>query len=429
MPHAQRPIEVTRRRLAIAALVLGAAAVAGAVAIAIAAFPRGLLLTAVLAAALPLAWWAVQHRGAGRLVAGGLAVALLAGALAVILFGGMLLGEFAVLAGVALALAAARGAFAARANLPPAPRPAQPVMFWNPRAGGGKAEAARLDHEARQRGITPVRLEPGDDLADLVRDAVESGADALAAAGGDGTQAVVAAAAAEHGLPYACIPAGTRNHFALDLGVDRDDLVGALDALVDGRARLVDLAEVNGRVFVNNVSLGVYAEAVQRDGYRESKLRTIARTLPETLGPSGTPLDLQWEGPDGREHRSGAVILVSNNPYRLHAVGAGTRPRMDTGTLGVAALTRPVDATRGRRGRLLQWAVPEFEVRSAEPLAAGLDGEAVVLDPPVRFRTRPGALEVRVAAQHPGASPSADLPDSMAEALRRLAALARGHAG
>ena len=95
-------------------------------------------------------------------------------------------------------------------------------------------------------------------------------------AGGDGSQAIVAAMAAEAGLPYACIPAGTRNHFALDLGVDRDDVVGALDALVDGRERRVDLAEVNGRVFVNNVSLGVYAEAVQREGYREAKLRTIS---------------------------------------------------------------------------------------------------------------------------------------------------------
>ena len=83
-------------------------------------------------------------------------------------------------------------------------------------------------------------------------------------AGGDGSQAIVAAAAANAGVPYACIPAGTRNHFALDLGVDRNDVVGALEAFVDGGERSVDLAEVNGRVFVNNVSLGVYADAVQQ---------------------------------------------------------------------------------------------------------------------------------------------------------------------
>src|SRR5919206_3793346 len=110
-------------------------------------------------------------------------------------------------------------------------------------------------------------------------------------AGGDGSQAVAAAVAAEAELPYACIPSGTRNHFALDLGVDREDVVGALDAFVDGGERVVDLAEVNGRVFVNNVSLGVYAEAVQREGYREAKLRTIADTAPEVLGNDAEGLD------------------------------------------------------------------------------------------------------------------------------------------
>ena len=120
-----------------------------------------------------------------------------------------------------------------------------------------------------------------------MRGAVADGADGLAMAGGDGSQAIVAAIAAELDLPYGCIPAGTRNHFALDLGVDRDDVVGALDSFVDGGERRVDLAEVNGRVFVNNVSLGLYAEAVQRKGYRDAKLKTILDTLarrPRTRG-------------------------------------------------------------------------------------------------------------------------------------------------
>src|SRR5204862_5727448 len=118
------------------------------------------------------------------------------------------------------------------------------------------------------------------------------GADALAMAGGDGSQAVVATIASEAGLPYACVPAGTRNHFALDLGVDRDDVIGALDAFVDGGERRVDLAEVNGRVFVNNVSLGLYAEAVQRSAYRDAKLRTLLDTVPDVLGPDAQGLDL-----------------------------------------------------------------------------------------------------------------------------------------
>ena len=144
-------------------------------------------------------------------------------------------------------------------------------------------------------------------------------------AGGDGSQAIVAKVAAELGLPYACIPSGTRNHFALDLGVDRDDVVGALDAFVDGGERGVDLAEVNGRVFVNNVSLGLYAEAVQSEGYRNAKLRTLLDTVPDVIGPEAKPPAIDLEGPHGAE--SGVAILVSNNRYRLGRPSAPARVR------------------------------------------------------------------------------------------------------
>src|SRR5437588_681890 len=148
--------------------------------------------------------------------------------------------------------------------------------------------------------------------------AVGIGAATWARAGGDGSQAIVAMIAAELDLPYACIPAGTRNHFALDLGVARDDVVGALDAFVDGGERRVDLAEVNGRVFVNNVSLGLYAEAVQRAGYREAKIRTLLDTVPDVIGPDAQPPHLHWRGRDGEE--SGRAVLVSNDVYRLGRV-------------------------------------------------------------------------------------------------------------
>ena len=166
--------------------------------------------------------------------------------------------------------------------------------------------------------------------------------------------------AAELDLAYACIPAGTRNHFALDLGVDRDDVVGALEAFTDGGERRVDLAEVNDRVFVNNVSLGLYAEAVQREGYRDAKLRTILDTLPEVLGPEGEGLDLRWSGPGGHEHSSGAAILVSNNRYRLgHAVGSGAARGSTTACSGsrwpparpAAVKARACCNDRGANGR------------------------------------------------------------------------------
>ena len=234
-------------------------------------------------------------------------------------------------------------------------------------------------------------------------------------AGGDGSQAIVAAIAAERGLPYACVPAGTRNHFALDLGVDRDDVVGALDAFVDGGERIVDLAEVNGRVFVNNVSLGVYAEAVQREGYRDAKLRTLLDTIPDMLGPGGSELDLRWTSPSGDLHHEGAMVLVSNNRYRLgRAVGSGTRPRIDDGLLGITVVAEPSGDSKGGwplQRPLREWSAPGFEVDADSPVPAGIDGEALVLDPPLRFRIRPGVLRVRIARQHPGASPSALIPE------------------
>jgi len=243
-------------------------------------------------------------------------------------------------------------------------------------------------------------------------------------AGGDGTQAIVAAVAAERGLPYVCVPAGTRNHFALDLGVDRDDVVGALDAFTKGGERRVDLAEVNGRVFVNNVSLGVYAEAVQSDGYRDAKLRTIADTVPAVLGPGEHRLDLRWTGADGRDLASGAVVLVSNDPYRLGRVlASGTRPRLDAGVLGITVGGGGAAAPGGEK-YFAEWSAATFEVRSDGPVAAGIDGEAAKLDPPLRFRSRPQALRVLIAPQHPGASPSATIPAGRRAAVRAVARIA-----
>jgi diacylglycerol kinase family enzyme len=307
--------------------------------------------------------------------------------------------------------------------------PQQPVLFYNPKSGGGKAERFSLDAEARARGIEPIELTPETDLRELVRGAVARGADGLAMAGGDGSQAIVAEIASEHGLPYACVPAGTRNHFALDLGVDRDDVVGALDAFVDGGEHRVDLGEVNGRVFVNNVSLGLYADAVQRPGYREAKLRTLLDTVPELIGPDGSGLDLVWSGPGGHEHRGGAAVMVSNNRYRLgRAVGSGTRPHVDDGLLGITVASAPTGKGQGRLAQRpwREWSAPDFEVRAEHPVPAGIDGEAVTLDPPLRFRIRPGALRVRISRAHPGASPSAAVPETVWGGLRELARIAAG---
>ena len=414
---------LNRRLSAIASLLLLGAACVLAIVLAVQRFPRGLSVVACVVLAVTLAWWALTQRGAGRAAGAAGAGAALGGAVALVVLEGRVLEDALILAGLVLSVEMARRVFSVDTELPAASRPKHAVLFYNPKSGGGKAERFHVAREARKRGVEPVELHLGDDLATLVHDAIENGADAVGVAGGDGTQAIVAAIAADRGLPYVCVPAGTRNHFALDLGVDRDDVVGALDAFTDGGERMVDLAEVNGRVFVNNVSLGVYAEAVQKSGYREAKLRTIADTVPEVLGTGGERLDLRWTGVDGRDHATGAVVLVSNDPYRLgRALASGTRPRLDAGVLGVAVLAAGRGAGGGKR--VQEWSTPSFEVRSDGPVAAGIDGEAVKLEPPVRFRSRPGALRVRIAPQHPGASPSADIPADPQDAIRALARIA-----
>ena len=376
---------LSRRLAAVVSLVLLVASVVLAVVVGVQGFPRGLSVLACVVVAMVAAWWALVHRGAARVVGAAAAGVLLVGAVVLVVLEGRVLADALVLAGLVLSVAAASRAFAVRAQLPAASPPRRPVLFYNPKSGGGKAERFHVAREARARGVEPVELHLGDDLGKLVRDAIENGADAVGVAGGDGTQAIVAAIAAERGLPYVCVPAGTRNHFALDLGVDRDDVVGALDAFTKGRERVVDLAEVNGRVFVNNVSLGVYAEAVQSAGYRDAKLRTLADTVPTVLGPGGEGLDLRWTGADGREHKTGAVVLVSNDPYRLGRVlGSGTRPRLDAGVLGITVAGE--DAAGGAHKPVEEWSAPSFEVRSDGPVAAGIDGEAAKLDPPLRFR-------------------------------------------
>ncbi|MGZ4177179.1 MAG: diacylglycerol/lipid kinase family protein [Solirubrobacteraceae bacterium] len=417
---------VAQRAWACAALGLALAAAAAAVVAIILHFPLALIALVCVAAAVPVAWMGLTRGRTLRLAALAAAAVLLVGSVVLAVVEGVIIEDLVVLAALAAAVAAAKQAFRVHVELPRAARPQHPVLFYNPKSGGGKAERFHLAEEARRRGIEPVQLSPGDDLETLVRDAVGRGADALAMAGGDGSQAIVAMVAAELELPYACIPAGTRNHFALDLGVDRDDVVGALDALVNGGERIVDLAEVNGRVFVNNVSLGLYAEAVARPGYREAKLHTLLDTVPSVLGPDADPPQLAWDGPSGPE--SAAAILVSNSPYRLaRALGSGTRPRLDCGVLGITVLA-PSDVSAERPGQarlqMQRWTDEEFEIRSSAAVAAGIDGESLQFDPPLRFCTRPGALRVRIAPQHPGASPSAALPDRAAQMTGALVTLA-----
>jgi diacylglycerol kinase family enzyme len=425
-----------RRTAAVLAVAAGVFTLLAVVTAAIQDFPRGLLILMCGSVAAAGSWEGVLRRGRARAGAMAVALAALGGGILLLADEGFLRTLLLLTLSALVWHVGARIAFSTHVDLPPARRPERPVLFINPRSGDGKAARYGLAEAARSRGIRPVELQPGENLEKLVRAAVADGADAVGMAGGDGSQAVVAAVAAEAGLPYACIPSGTRNHFALDLGVDREDVVGALDAFVDGGERVVDLGDVNGRVFVNNVSLGVYAAAVQQPGYRAAKMRVILRTLPEVVGPRGevdaaradSP-ELRWVTPGGRDKSGAAVILVGNGQYRLGgAAGAGTRPAVDEGALGITVLAPPGPPSSGPGGRLpwRQWSAPEFRVDADGPVPAGIDGEPAVLDPPVLFRVRPGVLRVRIAAHHPGASPSSVEPVGALAALRALVRIAAG---
>ena len=409
------------------------AAAAGVLVTLVVLLIRNLAALALALVALGLAgaafWVATTRQGITRLLAVAVAIlALVGGAVAL-----AWLGAVDELIAFAVALAAFGGAShralrqayearqaATAGPVAETPQPSRAVLLINPKSGGGKAKRFHLAEEARRRGVEPVVLEPGDDLLELAVRAVRGGADVIGMAGGDGSQALVASVAMQHDLPHVCIPAGTRNHFALDLGLDRNDVVGALDAFTDGVERRIDLARVNDRVFVNNASLGVYAQVVQSDAYRDAKLETWAQMLPELLGPDAPPIDLEFEGPDATEYTDAPLVLVSNNPYQLtRLAGAGTRPRLDTGQLGIfaARIRSPGDVaqlvtleTIGQSQRfpgLLEWSQREFEVRSGSAVAVGLDGEALTLEPPLRFVSLPGALRIRLPRHAAGVSPAA----------------------
>jgi diacylglycerol kinase family enzyme len=387
------------------------------------------------------AWYAVTRRGTRRLIG---AVVAVVGLVAVVLcFLVQDASTLAVIAGRVVLLVAAgllgryavREAWAARdADAPPtatAPAPARapaaarsarprgrPALVINLRSGGGKAERAHLAEACEARGIEPIVLRPGDDLLALAHRAVDGGAPAIGMAGGDGSQALVATVAAERQVPMVVVPAGTRNHLARDLGIDRNDVVGALDAYTDGVERCMDLAQVGDRVFVNNVSLGLYAAIVRSPEYRDAKVDTALGALPKLLGPGSTPFDLRFTGPDGRRHERAHVVQISNNPYGQGADALGRRPRLDTGQLAVISLELENDraaaaflaAVAGghpeRYGGFSAWTTEAFEVDSGGPIDAGVDGETLSLRPPLRFTIRPGALPLLLPRTAAGASAS-----------------------
>ncbi len=375
-------------------------------------------------------YWFLTRYGVLRWVS--LAIAVLSPIFVVVVFVRARLLWVVLLAVAAALLAVVCARIALRAGTPPAtapgrsaPRAQHPFLIMNPRSGGGKVEKFDLRRRAEELGAEVAMLEGHVDVEALARQAVARGADLLGVAGGDGTQALVAGVAAEHDLPFLVISAGTRNHFAMDLGLDRDDPAAGLDALRDGVELRVDLGRINGLPFVNNASFGVYAEIVRSPAYRDDKTATVLRLLPDLLaGHTGHQLVARI---DGTTVVGPQAILVSNNPYGTSDLaGLNRRDRLDRGMLGavtvsVANTRDAVGLLRRTRSRgLTQHTTARVDVDTDAPqLPVGVDGESRRLDTPVHCVIEPGALRVWVPRDRPGTPPARPTIDWLR--LRELA--------
>ncbi|MGW6423000.1 diacylglycerol/lipid kinase family protein [Nocardia sp. NPDC055053] len=367
-------------------------------------------------------YWFLTINGPARWVS--LAIAVLSPIFVVVAFVRAHLLWVALLAAGSALLALACARVALRTGSPrtaaveqPAPQARHPFLIMNPRSGGGKVEKFDLRRKAEELGAEVVLLEGSVDVEALARQAVARGADLLGVAGGDGTQALVAGIAAEHGLPFLVISAGTRNHFAMDLGLDRADPAAGLDALRDGVELRVDLGRINGLPFVNNASFGVYAEIVRSPAYRDDKTATVLRLLPDLLaGHAGNRLVVRV---DGTTITGPQAILVSNNPYGTSDLaGLSRRDRLDRGTLGAVTLSvaKTRDAVglirRTRSRGLTQRTTLEVTVDTDAPrIPVGVDGESLQFDTPVRCVIESGALRVLVPRNRPGTPATAPTID------------------
>jgi len=257
-------------------------------------------------------------------------------------------------------------------------------LIVNPRSGSDSPSPDELAEEARRRGIQVHLFRQGEDLQAVAR---QPDADALGMAGGDGSLAPVAAVAIERGLPFVCIPFGTRNHFALDLGLDRDDPLAALEAF-GGTERTIDVGRVNGRVFLNNVSLGMYAQLVHEREEHRRRRELLARGRAVVIALRH--LSTRGLSVDGEPMRV-RVLLVSNNAYKLELLSIGERERLDEGLLHLYAGSGILRASWTERSG------ERFTVDTrTRALRAAIDGEPARLKTPLEFEIAPGALRVLV---------------------------------
>ena len=270
-----------------------------------------------------------------------------------------------------------------------------PVLIVNPHSGSGKAAKIGLVDKAEGLGIETVVRKKGEKIGDLANTAVDNGCDHLIIAGGDGSLARVAKVAIERNVPFSCVPSGTRNHFAMDLGLDRDDPARALATAFGGVEFKVDVGRIGKKLFLNNVSFGIYADAIAETGYREHKTESLVEAAKADIKDSDVHLSIQ--DPDGTTHDDIGVLLASNNPYRfIGAPDFAGRARLDTGSLGVILADREsIGQTRLRHSDIVQWSAPQVTVDSTnKKVHVGIDGSLHKVKAPVDIHIDHSVLRV-----------------------------------
>jgi diacylglycerol kinase family enzyme len=270
----------------------------------------------------------------------------------------------------------------------------KPVLIINPGSGSGKAAKIGLAASAEALGVETIVRVKGQKIQDLARQAVADGCDHLMIAGGDGSLARVAGVAIELGVPFSCVPSGTRNHFAMDLGLDRADPTKALNAAFEGVPVNVDVGRINKRIFLNNVSFGVYADAIADPNYREDRAKSLVEATADTA--TATKSSFSVTDSEGTVHDDIGMLLASNNPYRfIGAPDFAGRARLDTGLVGVV-MEDTVGAAKAHSHR-------EVKRKSTEVLTidsddkkvhVGIDGSLHKVKSPVAVRIDNRSLQV-----------------------------------
>ncbi|MFL5495611.1 MAG: diacylglycerol/lipid kinase family protein [Gemmatimonadales bacterium] len=289
------------------------------------------------------------------------------------------------------------------------------AVILNPASGSGDPEPAIQKitqlFAARHAAATVTSAIGGRALRAAADAAVQGGCRILVAAGGDGTVNAVAGAVVGRDVRFGVLPLGTLNHFAKDLGIPLD-LTEAVGVVLDGALHAVDLGEVNGRIFLNNSSIGVYPRIVElRNRSSGRGLAKWAAALWATLAVLRRRpfLGVRIETPDQAVVRRTPFVFVGNNEYQMTGLRAASRPSLSGGHLAVYVMN-----ASGRRGLLqLAWQVfwrgadrageldrllvEEATVETRRrTLQVALDGEVIALASPLRYRTLPAAIRVTV---------------------------------